>query len=308
MGVLLAGFAKLRAGFAKLWFRRTNCGWRIDRHAVVGTIVLLGSLLFVSRELYLVYLQRRLPGSTEIFFFVATLGSFGVWYVVYPNLGLLGWLWEHPLGKLFYGLVASVTVTVGKIGADQEIRLLTQSNPVLFPSAQQAITVFFIIVMIFAEIGLIMMVPVFWIYLKWMWEILLLPLSVLFHSLRSKFRSEILSMTHALSCMWGVVSIFSLGSFLTDFSRIGGERFSPTERLLLLSSFIPNDLGRAGSDRVCVNLPFDTLVSPFSTRDPTPNQVLMAQPITTGPDRLGHSYTYHVIECSKPTFRQGGFP
>jgi hypothetical protein len=50
-----------------------------------------------------------------------------------------------------------------------------------------------------------------------------------------------------------------------------------------------------------MNLPPNTLVSPFSTRDPIPNKVVMAQPMSTGPDGLGRSYTYHVVACSKST-------
>jgi hypothetical protein len=114
---------------------------RIEPHAVVGKIILLGTLLFVGLQIYMAYFQHRLPDQTVYLGFFAILGSLGVWYVISPNLGLLGSLWESSWGKLFYGLGASVIVTVGKIAADHDIRVLTQSNPSLFPSAQQAITV-----------------------------------------------------------------------------------------------------------------------------------------------------------------------
>jgi hypothetical protein len=227
----------------------------------------------------------------------------------------------ESLGELFYGLVASVTVTVGKIGADQEIRLLTQSNPSLFPSAQQVITVWIIINLVLAEISLVMLAPLFWSYRKFFAEMMLLPFKIFDRIFRIR---EMLGLTRqpstslsttssrmmrALACIWGSFFILFTALFLnTGFPGVSGDPFNPTERLLLLSSFIPNDLGLAGSDRVCMNLPFDSLVSPFSTRDPIPNQVVMAQPISTGPDRLGHSYTYHIVECSKPTSRRRGFP
>jgi hypothetical protein len=303
-------FAKLRAGFAKLWLRRTGSGWRINPHAVVGTIILLASLLLLRSVL--------LQEHTTQYVLSATIGPLGVWYVVHPNLGLLGRLWENPWGKLFYGLLASVTVTVGKIWADQEIRLMTQSNPSLFPSAQQAITVYTIINLAIAEISVIMVAPVIWYYLKLFASILLWPFKIVDQIFRIR---EMLGLTRqpptslstefmrALACVWGIFFILSTARFLnTGFPLVGDDRFNPRERLLLWSSFIPNDRGLAGSDRVCMNLPFDSLVSPFSTRDPIPNQVVMAQPISTGPNGLGHSYTYHVVECSKPTSRRGGFP
>jgi hypothetical protein len=109
--------------------------------AVVGKIVLLGTLLFVGLFLYKIYVQKHLPNTTTLNVFYATLGFLSFGYVVHQNLPLLRWVWKHPLGKVFFGLVASVTVTVCKVLTDQQIRSLTQSNPSLFPSAQQAITV-----------------------------------------------------------------------------------------------------------------------------------------------------------------------
>jgi len=86
-----------------------------------------------------------------------------------------------------------------------------------------------------------------------------------------------------------------------NFAEVGGKPVDLAEWLLLRSSFIPNDLGLAGSDRVCANLTPHTLVSPFSTKDPIPSRVIVAQRISTDADRLGRSYIYHVVPCSKPT-------
>ena len=105
-----------------------------------------------------------------------------------------------------------------------------------------------------------------------------------------------------LAYVWGGFFILSIGLFVASgFEELGGKPFNPTEALLLWSSFISNDLGLAGSDRVCTNLPPNTRVSPFNTKDPMPNEVLVAQPISTGPDRSGRGHTYHVEPCSKPT-------
>ena len=123
----------------------------------------------------------------------------------------------------------------------------------------------------------------------------------------NQFRaSSAWSMTGLFAYFWGMVFscliLFFVGldaDFVgSRFAGFGGKPFNLTEVLLLWSSFIPN--GLSGSDRVCMNLPSDTLVCPFNTRDPIPDKVLMAQPISTDPDRLGRSYTYQVVACSKP--------
>jgi hypothetical protein len=275
-----------------LWLRRTASGWRINLHAVVGTIILLGTPLFLGSLL----LRERT--TTSVLF--ATLGLLSIWYVVHPNLGLLGRWWENPWGKLFYALAASVTVTVGKIGADQKIRLLTQSSPAIFPSAQQAITVWIVLNLVFAEIGIGLFAPVYWVYLK---LIVRSPLELLgIHT--TSISTGWLEMIRVITCAWGSFFLFHMIHLLNT----GFPTFNPTERLLLLSSFIPNDRGLAGSDLVCRNLPFDSLVSPFSPRDPIPKQVVIAQRINTGPDGLVHSYTYRVVPCTKPTSSRDSFP
>ena len=146
---------------------------RIERHTVVGNIVLWATPFFGGVFLYMLYFQHRFPDRTVFLVFYTILGPLSVWYVIYPNLGLLGRLWESTWGKLFYGLGASVIVTVGKIEADQDIRVLTQSNPSLFPSAQQAITVWNIILLILIVMAYVMLAPFLWMYLKVLGSVLL---------------------------------------------------------------------------------------------------------------------------------------
>jgi hypothetical protein len=89
----------------------------------------------------------------------------------------------------------------------------------------------------------------------------------------------------------GSISTFFLVIFVdSGFSGsvAGSKPFNPAERLLIWSTFIPNDLGLVGAKRVCTNLKPDVLLSPFSTDK------------STAPDRSGGSYVYHVVECSKP--------
>jgi peptidoglycan/LPS O-acetylase OafA/YrhL len=123
------------AGFVKSRFWRT-ARW-IESHATVDTIIYFATLLFVGLFLCSVFLQKRLPNPTGLCVFYATVGALSFGYVVHRNQGLLRRVWENPWGKLLYGLVASATVTACKVLTDQQIRMLTQSNPSLFSSAQQ---------------------------------------------------------------------------------------------------------------------------------------------------------------------------
>jgi hypothetical protein len=296
-----AGFIKSRFWRIARWIEP-----RIKPDAVIGTIIRLGTLLFLGLSFFSVFRQQRPPNPN---FFLYTLGPLSVGYVVYENWGLLGRLLESPWWKLFYGLAAPGTVAFCKVLADREIRLLTKSNPSLFPSAQLVVTVSYILVILLAEVSTLMLIPVLWKQLKsgvqTSLQTLLLPfdaffrvremLGLPFQSLRSF--SSASSLMRVVPYMWG--GFFILLVLPIGFEKLGLERSDPTEELLLWSSFIPNDLGLAGSDRVCINLPSNALVSPFNTREPIPNEVLVAQPIATGPDRSGRSYSYRVVACSK---------
>jgi hypothetical protein len=279
---------------------------------VVGIIIISASLLFVGLLLGSPFLGKRLPNSSTDYVFRATIGALSFWYVVRQNQDLLRQVWDHPWGKLFYGLVASVTVTVGKVWADQDIRLLTQSNPSLFSSAQQLITVFNIVVIILLGIMAVMMVPFTLQCVKIIFVEILYWVNIFGDIFGDIFGIKLVKVNRSstptlrevaslLAYVWGSVFIVIVGGFLnTGLAEGVGKQYNSVEELLLWSSFIPNDLGLAGSDRVCVNLPPSTLVSPFSTRDPIPNQVVEALPLGIGPDKLIGSYTYHVVACSKP--------
>jgi hypothetical protein len=295
---------------------------RIEPRAFVGTIVLLATLLIFG---VLPLVQKRPPNHTTLYVFSATILPLSFVYVVHQNWGLIRSVWQHPLGKIFYGLVVPIMVILSKIWTDQQIRSLTDSNPSLFPSAQQAIIVLNIIIFALFGIGLLisifMTTKIIWLIIKNMTastvgylsstiDIVLRPMRLSI-GYRPSSASWLTDFSGFAAYLWGLffialmLSFFDTrftGSFLnTDFVGFGGKPINLTEELLLFSSFIRNDLWLAGSDRVvCTNLRPDTLVSPFNTRDPTPNEVLLAQPIITGPDRSGRSYTYHVVACSKP--------
>jgi hypothetical protein len=291
---VLAGFVKSR-----FWITAK----RVEPHAVVGRIILLGTLLFFVLFVGMLYLQKRLP-KTE--YFILALGPFGSWYLLQQNLGWLRRLWKNKLVCGLGGLVASAIVVGCNVWTDQQIRGLTQSDPSLFPSAQRAITALNIIEAILLGIGGIMLLS----GMLQLYKECFVAYGRMFLSFFSL--TEILGLS-SRSCtfrageslcvkMWGGSFFWLIVLFLnTGFAEVGGKPFDLTELFLVGSSFISNDPGLGGSGRVCINLRSDTLVSPFSTKDPIPSRVVVAQPITTDPDRLGRSYTYHVVTCSKPT-------
>ena len=117
-----------------------------------------------------------------------------------------------------------------------------------------------------------------------------------------KFGSSVSLLANFFAYIWAGFFIFLIVLFLdSGFSGFvtGVRPFNLTEEFLIWSSFIPNDVGLTGSRRVCTNLEPGALISPFSTRDPMPKQVLLAHQISAVPDRLLHTYAYHVVECSR---------
>ena len=286
---VLAGFIKSR-----FWITAK----RIEPHAVVGRIILLGTLLYFGLFLGLPYLHHRLP-ETE--YFIATLGLLGSWYVLQQNLGRLRRVWEN---KIAYGLVASLIGVCCKVLTDQQIRELTQSDPSLFPSAQAAITVLNIVEVTFSLIGgVIVLSAMLQLYKENFiaYGRMFLSIFSLTEMLGISSRPCTLRAAESFFAkIWGGFFFLFIVPFLTS-GEVGGKPVNLTELFLVGSSFISNDPGHAGSGRVCINLPSHALVSPFNTKDPIPSRVIVAQPISTDADRLGRSYIYHVVPCSKPT-------
>jgi hypothetical protein len=112
---------------------------RIEPRAFVGTFIILATLLVFG---LLPLIQKHPPNQWTLYGFCALIVPLSFGYAVYQNQGLLrrAWEWKHPSGKFLYVVVASLTVILSKIWTDQQIRSLTESNPSLFPSAQQAVT------------------------------------------------------------------------------------------------------------------------------------------------------------------------
>jgi len=299
---LFAGVAKSRFSTIRQW---------IKPHTVVGTIIFLATLLYLVRLFGSVFLQKRSPDPTTDRVLYALVAPFAFWYAVRLNLDFLVRTWESAWGKLAYSILLPATVIFCKVIADQQIRLLTQSNPSLFPSSQQAITALTVIVIILSFICSAMIVPLLWQQIKFsvqaQWEFLLSMFRVRevldLPRKPSTFRSFPSKLTRVAAPLWisAFIMVDIMPFFDTGFAEFGGKRFNPAEVLLLWTSFIPNDLGLAGLDRICTNLPPGTFVSPFDERTPVPNEVLKAEQIPAGPDSSGRSYTYRVVPCLKST-------
>ena len=210
------------------------------------------------------FFRGREPNRAIQYLFYAAICPLSFWYVVHQNLGLLRQVWENAWGKLAYGLAASITVTGCKVLADQQIRLLTQSNPSLFPSAQQAITVLNIIGMTLTEIAAFLWLcamariskELFAGYGEMFWrmldifsirEMLGLPIRP------RKFGSSVSLLANFFAYIWAGFFIFLIVLFLdSGFSGFvtGVRPFNLTEEFLIWSSFIPNDVGlQTGSRR-----------------------------------------------------------
>jgi hypothetical protein len=289
------------AGFIKSWFWTT--ARRIQPHADLGRIIVLGTILFVGLFVGMLYLQNCLPKRE---YFILTLGPLGALYVFQQNLGWLRRVWEN---KSASSLVATpligVVSVICKVLTDQQIRDLTDFDPSLFPSGQLAITALNIVEVIPSGIGIIILLSAalqfykafFAEYGRMFLSIFSLTEMLGLSSRTGTFRAS----ERLLAKLWaGVFFCFVMHFLNTGFAEVFGKPYNPTELFLVGSSFISNDHGLRGSSR-CINLTPDTLVSPFSTKDPVASRVVVAQPITTDPNRFGRSYTYRIEACSKPT-------
>jgi hypothetical protein len=147
---VLAGFAKSR------FWKIVRSVRSIDLHAVSGVLILLASVAMFGIPL----LRGSSHDRTLEYVFIAAICPLSFWFVVHQRLALLRNVWKNEWGKLAYTLTVAITVTASKILADQQIRLMTQSNPSLFPSAQQAITVYNIVCFALLEIGILIWVSV----------------------------------------------------------------------------------------------------------------------------------------------------
>jgi hypothetical protein len=66
------------------------------------------------------------------------------------------------------------------------------------------------------------------------------------------------------------------------------------EEVFLWSSFLPNEMWGA---RTCTNLRSDIMVSPVSTSDPVPLQVMVAERLASKTDAAGRAYRYRMVYC-----------
>jgi hypothetical protein len=298
-------FPKTRA-FTKTQLNTILRFWRTVRWIeLLGMFILFATLLvFFVVPLF----QKRPPSHTTLNFFRGTIAPLSFVYVVHENWELLRRIWKHDLGKVAYGLFVPLTLTASTVWADQQIRSLTQSNPSLFPSAQKAITALNFICLAFAIIVIAASLYMAAMYLMTFFRVIGWP-NIL--SRRPLILPSLYWMAELAAYTWALLFIVEISSFLdtsfagaflkADLAEFGVKpiNLNLTELFLIRSSFIENY--STDGDLVCKNLSPNARVSPFNTREPIPNEVLLAQPISAGPDRFGRSFTYRVVECSKPT-------
>jgi len=234
------------------------------------------------------------PSASEGAFFWGAFGPLSLWYLIRQNAVLLQSIWSNNWAKLACGLIASVTVTGSKVFADQQIRILVQSSPSLFPSAQQTITIYnvfsFTLMEISVLIGMIMMFRLLKFTFKYYdWNTC--PLSSIGRHL-----------VDVEACFWGFGFLLVI-IFLLDTGSSGmivlPKYFSLTEELFIHSTFIPNQVGRQKA-RLCTNLDPDLLISPADSSDMMPQLMISARPLKTGPDELGRTYEYRIVRCTNP--------
>jgi hypothetical protein len=252
-------------------------------------------LVFLATIFWMVNLFARFfaPDSVAYFLFL-TICPLSFWYVVKANSTVLVSIWRHDFGKLAYGVLATITVTGGKVWADQEIRDVLQSNPALFPSAQQSITLYNIFLLVLLQITLLIAAVMMFHFLAHMIN------GTLRRSSRGFFDVFPIFMAYfyAYAFMTGL-------TILSDFDFVGrvitGRHENPIEELIIWSSFVPNarasgSFGGAVAERFCTNLEPDVWVSPVNSREAMPNEVMVVKR-QASPHRFGRDHQYRLASC-----------
>ena len=292
------------AGFAKSRF------WRLYRPPNIDTLILwvtIVALVVIGIDFF----GRHSLGWFENYAIPFIVGPLSLWYVVRENISILTSKWESGWGKLAYGFTAFLTVTASKIAADQTIRVWTQSNPALFSSSQQALTALYIVsisivlVVLYIEIIVLLRMLRFYgvMYLDLMLSMLdMFSFREMLAIPRARFPFRRLG--NVLPYLFALLPLFSILSLLEHNPlRLLGitEPGNVSEWILIWTSFVPN--GSAGSaagpsaatQKFCRNLATDVFVSPFSTSEPMPDRVVVAERRRDGPDAVGRTYNYRIV-------------
>lgn len=238
-----------------------------------------------------------------------SIGPVSVCYLLYRWWKPLVWIGETIgetwIGKLFYLIASAILYGASRTLSDVAIGSLLQTTPSHFPVAQNNLTIYFIIVLTMAALGIgmillygfaviglifsISLAPLRWIseeilsvnpdMKNWMLFRKLSPLSGWF-KLRKGFvlSIDLLAILLCGSYVTAMIAALERPSWVKDEL---GRPMSLGEKILFLSVFYRNDMNTSASGDVkrliCSNLPSEVYISIANPSDVVPNDVLVAE-------------------------------
>jgi hypothetical protein len=182
-------------------------------------------------------------------------------------------IWEKPLGKIVYGVILSLLISVSSIFTDQSIRLTLQASASQFPTAQQAVFYYFFVQFVFLAAAIIAMLAALGPIVKEMatgWLTVttrtfdIFGLAEVFAKRR---RSRFLPLANSIGYICAALLIvFFVLKFERGFSLVdqNGNTYNPIEEIIVYSSFVPNsktetddfseEYGPSSQTTICRNL------------------------------------------------------
>ncbi|PPQ27380.1 hypothetical protein [Rhodopila globiformis] len=303
---IVAGFIKSR--FWKAW-NTLSIDWAARMIDWAARMIVLAATVYA---LLPGLLGRGNPDRTHLHIVFGITSPVAFVYVFHKYLNILVKIWQSMWGKILYAIVAPCTLTASKVLADQQIRALLHGNPSLFPSAQQLISTYNILLFVLLEANFII------------WAAIILRMLTDF----IRFASD---MIVRYAAIFGIIELLGIPMKRYSFARAarqfidfmalfwafsflallvpgvesgfwgiftGGRPFLPAEQLLVLSTFTPNHDDVLGS-KICNNLDVAVLISPFNTSDPMPRSVLVAKPLLSWHGKLGRAFKYSLSNCER---------
>lgn len=253
--------------------------------------------------------------------------GFGLFQFLGPNAACLTFLiyryrqhiastWNSELKKVTYGFAVAAVLIFSKLLADRQIRETLQTNPSQFPSAQQALLAFNVIVLVitiltvFLELALLFYLVGGCLRLgaKRSWEFSVwiatnkLPKPLLPLSSRMMRRTGELSNVpiyfFAFFFTFQLLDVVTTGDGLIGLS---GASIDPVEELIIWSSFVPNQVERGsqlGKPRLfCQNLDRTVWVSPASSSEIMPSEVVTVEKNYQQDGAKGLHHIFRLVHC-----------
>lgn len=253
--------------------------------------------------------------------------GFGLFQFLGPNAACLIFLvyryrhriastWDSEIKKVIYGFAVAAVLIFSKLLADRQIRETLQTNPSQFPSAQQALLAFNVIVLvitiltIFLELALLTYLVGSSLRMgaKRLWEFFvwiatnkqlkpLLPLSSRMMKSIGEF-SYVPIYFFAFFFTFQLLDVVDTGDGLIGLS---GASIDPVEELIIWSSFVPNQIERGnqlGKPRLfCQNLDRTIWVSPVSSSEIMPSEVVTVEKNYQQDGAKGLHHIFRLVHC-----------